>query len=83
MRDRTAPWDGVGCVVVVRRRELAELGPEFTGQVFLVEGEPAVGYGWAECGDPVLFVLVLFMIYDAVVEAVAVFHYAETHHPLI
>ena len=69
--------DGVRGVVMIRRRELPELRPEFGGQVPLVEGEPAVGYGWLKGFDAVFFVLVLFVIHDSVLKAVALFHRTE------
>ena len=69
--------DGVGGVVMIGGGELPELRPEFGGQVPLVEGEPAVGYGWLKGFDSVFFVLVLFVIHDSVLKAVSLFHRAE------
>ena len=69
--------DGVGGVVVIGGGELPELRPELAGQIALVERQPAIGYGWFKRTDAVFFVLVLFVIHDSVLKAVALFHRTE------
>ena len=77
MRERQAPCTASGGVVVIGGGELPELRPELAGQVLLVEREPSIGYRGFKRTDSIFFVLVLFVIHDSVLKAVAFFHHAE------
>ena len=57
--------------------ELAKLFPKLARQVFLVKREPAVCYRGFKRTDSIFFVLVLFVIHDSVLKAVALFHRTE------
>ena len=77
MRERQAPWTASGRVVVIGGGELPELRPELAGQVTCIERDPSIGYRGFKRTDSIFFVLVLFVIHDSVLKAVALFHRTE------
>ena len=77
MRERQAPWTASGASLWSAEGNCLNCVQNSGGQVPLVEGEPSVGYGWLKGFDAVFFVLVLFVIHDSVLKAVALFHRTE------